>query len=91
MSVTATAIRIDQLPAVLFLGDDPESKRALDDLTILPFLALKTVQVRPGDPHYINGMPVLYAFSTRFEGTAGISVFLKNASLLGYPAHHSAA
>jgi len=75
--------------AVLYIGEEPESKDAVLMLDRAGF----RVEVKPAPEAYqvAYGTPVLFALSNRFEGVEGIRVFIKNAQMLGYPSPHDSA
>jgi len=71
--------------AILFIGDDEESLEA-QSLINSSGLKVDIRKITPSHPIAVHGKPVLFALSNRFDGEAGIRVFIQNAHILGYRA-----
>jgi hypothetical protein len=70
---------------VLYIGREEESQEAITILENAGF-AVSIHNVPISDPIAVRyGTPVLFGLSGKFEGVEGIRIFVKNATILGYP------
>lgn len=76
-TTTASGLR-----PTLYVADNPESQKAVKMLSDAGFEV--EVKQAPSGYQAAYGLPVLFAFSTTFEGLDGVSIFIENARILGY-------